>query len=313
MVVRAFESLPAGPPALRPVGFHPTYGGRKPHSPEMFALLALVGQLQHQVQDLQQQRTRLAREYARLDEQVRQAAEVQRNMMAAKVECPGVDVHTLYRPLDGVSGDIYDVARLDDNHLAISLADASGHGMPAALLSVMLKRSFRGQVILGDTRHILDAADVLQNVNRELLEAQFQQCQFVTGLHAVFHEPTRTLTLARGGQCYPLLLRPGCAPRQLVSHGPILGALEDATFETLQVQLSPGDRVVFYTDGVEALLLEHAGRPRPGEITASSWFAGLSAQSAESILADMAARLEAATPGAWPADDLTMITLTVRD
>jgi len=232
-----------GIPDAETVGL-PAIGGR---SADVATLQALVGRLQRQVNDLQRQRHELSTGFNHLDEQIRLASQVQQDLLPQSVAIDGLEVHTLYRPVDRVSGDIYDITRLDETHLGISMADASGHGMPAALLTCMLKRSFRGKDIFRDSYEILDPSEVLRRVNQDLLDTNFRQCQFVTGMYAVYYHPARTLTFARGGQPYPLLVRQGCPPRQLVTEGPLIGAFEAADFQSMTVYLEPGDTLIVGT------------------------------------------------------------------
>jgi serine phosphatase RsbU (regulator of sigma subunit) len=296
----------------------PVYGapgnpqGPNGRAADMLALLALVGKLKHQVNDLEQERGRLSADLQQLDEQIRLASQVQHDLLPDQVEFDGIDTHTLYRPLDRVGGDIYDINRLDEKHLGISMADATGHGMSAALLTVMLKRAFRGKEIFDDSYRLLDPREVLDRVNNELLEMNFKQCQFVTGLYGVYYQPARTLTFARGGHPYPILIRKGAAPKQLISDGPLLGALDLAAFETMTVDLEHGDTVLFYTDGLEALLVE-GSHQRFDSIAQTPWFAGLADRPIAHSIADVAHRLEAAKTSDWPSDDVSVIAMTVRE
>ena len=285
-------------------------GGR---TTKVLALQALVGRLQHQVHDLERQRRQLSENFNQLDEQIRLASQVQRDLLPESVDFSGLDVHTLYKPLDRVSGDVYDITRLDETHLGISMADVSGHGMPAALLTCLLKRSFRGKEIADHSYEILDPAEVLRRVNQDLLDTDLRQCQFVTGLHAVYYQPARTLTFARGGQPYPLLIRKGGLPKQLVTEGPLIGAFEDARFESMTVYLEPGDAMLLYTDGLEALLLERTGPARFDSIVQTPWFASLPGRSISDALGEIADRLGSIEPQEWPADDVSMIALCVNE
>jgi hypothetical protein len=89
-------------------------------------------------------------------DQLRLASQVQRGFLpGALPELPGLRFDVLFRPVDYVSGDIYDVHRLDEEHVAIAVADASGHGIPAALLTVYIKRALRGKEITGGRYRLL--------------------------------------------------------------------------------------------------------------------------------------------------------------
>ncbi len=286
---------------------------RTSHAADVLTLLSLVSKLQGRVLELEEQRSQLSEDYQYLDEQIRLASQVQRDLLPDAIDFPGIDIRTLYRPIDCVSGDIYDVRRLDETHVGISLADASGHGMPAALLTVLLKRSFAAKEIIADGYRILDPAEVLHRVNRELLETNLKQCQYVTGLQAVYYQPARTLTFARGGLCYPILIRKNGIPQQLLSEGTIIGALDEARFETMTVYMEPGDSLLFYTDGLEALLLERFGRPQIDCIAQTEWFTQLTSEGLNQSFDIVAGELDGICRQDWPADDLTMVALTINE
>lgn len=276
------------------------------------SLTGLVRRMQQQLMELHGERRMLRAQCAHMQLQLQQASRLQRDLLPGPIAFDGLDIHTLYQPADQLSGDIYDVAALDENQVGISLADAAGHGAPAALLSVMLKRPFRGRESTPAGYRILPPQEVLRRVNREMLEANLHDGLFVTGLHAVFNRPTGDLTFARGGLPFPILLKRGEQPRQLTSCGPILGALDDAIFEQVSVTLEPGDSVIFYTDGVEALLLDRTSDDPKDSIVQTGWYQSLSQRPVAAALADIAERLRNADPESWPVDDVSMIALVVR-
>ncbi|MCH7870885.1 MAG: serine/threonine-protein phosphatase [Planctomycetes bacterium] len=213
---------------------------------------------------LQQQRI------GRLDDELRSASMLQRSLRPMPTTVRGASVRTIYEPADTLSGDICDVTRVDESQVCITLADVTGHGLTSAILSAHVRRSLRGDRDVTDSNGRLCPSQVLRRANRELLESPPQDCQFVTTIVAVFDEDTRMLRWARGGAPYPILLRPGLASEEparraarptwraelLESVGPLLGVVPEAQFETAEVQLEPGDIVVFHTDGLDACLRE---------------------------------------------------------
>lgn len=233
----------------------------------------------------------------RLQGQLRSAAELQRDLLPSRLPTiEGLKVHTLYRPAEMVSGDLYNVVRLDDRHVAFTLADATGHGLPAGMLSALTRRS-----LFAENRSLLPDR-VLAAANGDVLKLGLSECQFLGALYAVFDERTRTLSWARGGLPYPILARTGQAPRQIPSNGPALGTIENASFEVVTMALQPGDCVVFHTDGVDALLAE-----RPGDdVRNTEWFSGLGRNALECQLEALNARFGSGTPDI---DDVTVIAL----
>jgi hypothetical protein len=173
----------------------------------------------------------------------------------------------------------------------------------------LLRRFLKGKEITNGSYRVLPPAHVLHRVNCSVVAADLAECLFITGLHAVYYEPARTLTFARGGLPYPILLRAGCAPQQLVSQGPLMGAFDDAVFETMRVYLEPGDAMIFYTDGLEALLLKRTGPEPIDSINETPWYGALEASRVFAAHDAIERQLDLAGSGDWPVDDLTLITL----
>jgi phosphoserine phosphatase RsbU/P len=246
------------------------------------------------------------------DEQLRLAGQIQLDLLPEPIiEADPLSVSTLFLPADYVSGDIYDVSRLDEDHFSFSIADATGHGVPAALLTFLIKNSLRGKEIAADSYRILEPDEVLRRLNQELVSSDLSQCHFVTGLHAVFERPARRLRWARGGAPYPVLLRPGELPRQLRSAGGLVGAFENQKFEIATHTFEQGDTLLLYTDGLEALLLGRERSCGDGAILEVEWLKTLSIDGPDAALARLG-ELAADANSDWPKDDITAIALKLN-
>ncbi|MCA9300531.1 MAG: SpoIIE family protein phosphatase, partial [Phycisphaerales bacterium] len=104
----------------------------------------------------------------RMNEEMHLAATVQQEFLPRTLpEIDGVNMGVLFRPADYVSGDIYDVQRLDDAHLAFLIADAVGHGVPAALLTMVISKSLRKTESVGGVDRIVEPAVAMQRLNVE--------------------------------------------------------------------------------------------------------------------------------------------------
>jgi sigma-B regulation protein RsbU (phosphoserine phosphatase) len=273
------------------------------------ALLAQVEALQQQLIELSQERNRLAAEARGLRKQVRAAAAVQREMLPDEVRLAGAKVATLYRPVDRVSGDVLCVETDGADGVAIGLADVSGHGLPAGMLTPLLSRSLRG--VRADDGGPADPSAVLDQANRDLLALDLEQGQFATALSARYDSTTRELRYARAGHPPAILLREGMAPRRLAANGMVLGAMAAVSCPTESVALQPGDRVLVFSDGLEALLCFGDADASAGELEHTAWYRDLAEMSADAILADVSARLGRAAWCSHTADDVALIVLTV--
>lgn len=192
-----------------------------------------------------------------LQEQMRLAGLVQRDFLPKRLpDTDQIRWASGFQPAEWVSGDIYDVVSLDQDRFGFYIVDAVGHAMPAALLTIFVKHS----ITLRDKTspfQILEPAEVLQRLNNTICEERLSGYQFATCCYCLLDTQTMTLTFARAGHPYPILIRPGQEPVQLQARGSLLGVFQTAQYLQSSVQLRPGDKLLLYTDGAEPLI----GRP----------------------------------------------------
>lgn len=175
--------------------------------------------------------------------ELEQAAEVWRRLFPA---CPpaaaGVEIAARSEPSSEIGGDFYSYFQLPGGRTGILLADVAGHGLAAALLA----STFAADV------HCLSAdcaspGQLLERLNG-VLAVQAPNNRFVTCVLAAAG-PGR-LEWANAGHCRPLLLRADGEFEVLEGGGLVLGLFSGARFETMSRALEPGDRVVFFSDGI---------------------------------------------------------------
>lgn len=209
----------------------------------------MLRRVEEELHTMERLSTRLGHHFREVDEELRLAARLQRDFLP-KLDQPfgRLRFAAIYRPVSWVSGDIYDVFRIDDEHTAMYLVDAVGHGMAAGLLTMFIKRAI---VPTSDRGDVLAPSRVLAALNDALADQALPQCQFVTGCYAVFHHPSGELRYARGGHPYPFVFSPDGAMRELDAPGGLLGIMKGETFDDGRVALRAGDKVLFYSDGVE--------------------------------------------------------------
>ncbi len=206
------------------------------------------------------------------------ARSIQKSLMPSRVpEIPGAKLSMVYHPMEAVGGDYVDFFSLDGgNKLGIFICDVSGHGVPAALIAGMIKALNES---CEDTLH---PGKLLRYLNTKL--TRFLKNHFVTALYAVYDTETRTLSYARGGHMYPLLVRKGSVT-ELESRGICIGSYTNITFEEAVVTLEGGDTLLFYTDG----LVE--SRNREGIMYADTLFRDLLAETSGGITGNYARRI----------------------
>ncbi|WP_439621716.1 PP2C family protein-serine/threonine phosphatase [Gemmata sp.] len=149
-----------------------------------------------------------------------------------------------YAPLDHLGGDYYDIAHPDPDLLGFLIADASGHSIAAAMVAIMSRTAF------SDVAHkYASPGQVLTEMNARLQGLMDER--FVTAFYAVFDRRTRVLTYANAGHPYPLLWSAATGGvRPLGAQGFMLGIMPEEQYREKSVQLAPGDRLCFYTDGL---------------------------------------------------------------
>src|SRR5688572_16047776 len=107
----------------------------------------------------------------RLDEELRLAAKLQQDFLPKSLPQIGkVHFHTLFRPAGYVSGDLYDVMRIDEKHVGFYMADAVGHGMPAALLTMFIKNALVTKQITQDGYRLVPPSQSMARLNDALVD-----------------------------------------------------------------------------------------------------------------------------------------------
>lgn len=148
-------------------------------------------------------------------------------------------------PAKEVGGDFYDFFFVDDDHLALVIADVSGKGAPAALFMMASKIMIKNRAQLGGT-----PAEVLVDVNQQLSEGNYSN-MFVTAWIGILELSTGVLTTSNAGHEYPAIRR---ADGQFEffkdKHGFVLGGISGCKYKEETLTLQPGDTLFVYTDGV---------------------------------------------------------------
>lgn len=191
-------------------------------------------------------------EIAKMHEELQLAAIVQREFLPRETPAlHGVDFAALWRPTNYVSGDIYDLIRLDEDHVGVFIADAVGHGVPAALMTMVICRSLATKEITGNSYIIVPPSEVLARLNTEMIRRQGRTTRFATAAYAVIDCRRRMMTLAGAGHPPPVLIAADGTSRVLDTPGGLLGVFGEERYDQIDVELKVDDRVLFYTDGFE--------------------------------------------------------------
>ena len=154
-------------------------------------------------------------------------------------------VYASMTPAKEVGGDFYDFFMMDEDHLGLVIADASGKGVPAALFMMVSSALIRNAAV-GE----YSPAKVLTTVNHQLCTRNPEE-MFVTVWMGVLEVSTGRLTAANAGHEYPILKRPGMSFELFKDrHGLVLGAMDGVRYREYEIQMEPGTKLFVYTDGL---------------------------------------------------------------
>ena len=155
------------------------------------------------------------------------------------------DLFATMDPAKEVGGDFYDFFLVDDDHIALVMADVSGKGVPAALFMAIARTLIKNRAQMGDT-----PAQILKNVNEQLCEGNEAEL-LVTVWLAVIDLKTGKGMAANAGHEHPALRRAGGEYELVVyRHSLAVAAMEGVRFREHDFELHPGDSLFVYTDGV---------------------------------------------------------------
>lgn len=166
----------------------------------------------------------------------------------------GLEIAVTWQPMREVSGDYFDVINLseglDAGKTAICLADVEGKGLPAAMLMSNLQASVRSLASQG-----LTPGEMVERLNRTMLQNSTGH-KLITMFYAVIDAANgqggqcRKMSYVNAGHLPPMLVRQDGSHKRLFTGGAMLHVFADSSFDTAEIDLTPGDRLLIFTDGV---------------------------------------------------------------
>ena len=186
------------------------------------------------------------------EREISEAKAIQEKLLPREIpQMPGYEIASAWQSARLVGGDYFDIIPLDEKTRGICIADVAGKGMPAALLMSNLQAAVRGLSSLSVAPNLLCSrlnSIVYRNTDSD---------RFITFFYAQLEGPTRRLVYVNAGHNAPFVVRADGSHERLRDGGPVLGVFASRNYEMGSAQLSPGDRVILFTDGVtEACNLE---------------------------------------------------------
>ena len=243
-----------------------------------------------------------AQERERIEQELHVARQIQQALLPeATPQLDGWELSTYYEPAREVGGDFYDFLELEDGRLGLVVGDATGKGMPAALVMATTRGMLRAVV-----QSVESPGEVLARVN-EALVAEIPQNMFVTCLYAILDPKSGSLRYANAGHDPPYLRHHGGGDaEELRARGLPLGLMPNMPYEEKEAVLGVGDNALFYSDG----LVEAHNPPR--EMFGFARLRALVAEHAEegSLVDFLMEELYSFVGEGWEQeDDITLLTV----
>jgi sigma-B regulation protein RsbU (phosphoserine phosphatase) len=210
---------------------------------ELTARLRVVARIRETEQKLRQEKERTVEAYRQLDEDLQIAVRVHRELFPSPIHLPQLEVAWRLHPATMLGGDFLTYHICEDRYLHIVSADVCGHGLAAALHAVALKEALNPIKLLGFT----DPALVVAELNRQFLTFKNFYC---TLFYLVLDLCNGKARFCQAGHPSPLLLRVGKPAVELGESGFPVGLLEQAVYESEEIELGTDFRLLCYSDGV---------------------------------------------------------------
>ena len=218
---------------------------------------------------------------------------------------PNLSLRASMNPAKEVGGDFYDYFAIDDHRLCFLIADVSGKGMPAALFMMTAKTMIHDFALICD-----NTSEIFNRVNSRLCENN-ETGMFVTSLIAILDMQTMKLQYTNAGHNYPLIQHEdGSCDYIKEVHGLFLAGMDFTRYRQRELQMCPGDRLLFFTDGVTEAHDKNGmlyGEDRLAEVVKNT-----REESGEGVIAYILDDINSFARNEAQFDDITMLVLTIK-
>ena len=220
---------------------------------ELAARIKTQLRLKHLQDEIEHKSLLLSQRNAELETSLDIAKRFQFNLLPLDTtEINGLNVSSFYQPIDKVGGDLFDIIPLGNGIAGIFISDVSGHGVPAAFLNITLKMTLRAilEEEIKKTTSDIYTFKVLEKINKQIMQ-YVNDGDFITALYSIIDVNNKMLYISSAGHPKAIIMRKeGNRVSYIESRGLCLGFSSDASYTTNAVKLYPGDRIIYYTDGL---------------------------------------------------------------
>ncbi len=262
----------------------------------------LAGQIAIALENIELYKEKIAKQ--RIEEEISLAREIQQMLLPNHVpQGKNFEISAMNIPSKEVGGDYYDFIELDDQHIGIAIGDIAGKGIPGALLMSNLQAALRASAWQYRKPEL-----VMNKINNQLAHTTSAE-KYATFFYGIFDTKKLTFTFSNAGHNYPIIKMRDGAHCFLSEGGLVIGVQPDFPYKSSQVKLSPGDTIVFYTDGITEAMnvnVEEFGEKKLIDIILHNPFH--TAEELRNLIYEEMIRFTRGTP---QYDDLTLIVLRI--
>jgi FixJ family two-component response regulator len=182
------------------------------------------------------------------EREFKEAREIQQGLLPKDIpQMAGFEISGAWQPARAVGGDYFDVFKLSDTQIALCIADVVGKGMPAALLMSNVQAAVKAFA-----SELVSPRELCAKVNR-VISGNIAPERFITSFYCVLYARSKKLVYTNAGHNAPMLLRRDGSLLRLTKGGAVLGVFRDGHYQEAEVDLTSGDRLFLFTDGVTEL------------------------------------------------------------
>jgi len=174
------------------------------------------------------------------------AKKIQEKILPNKGSIDNISIDYIYRPSEMLSGDIFDFFKLDDDNIGIYIADVSGHGVAAAIMTMFIRQTMRS---IKDYK--LTPAEALTELHQRFKSLGLEVDKYITIFCGVFNKSTYEFKYANAGHhCVPIKYNDDGIEMLEATGYPIFSLFNNIEYKENVIQLKKGDKVLLYTDGI---------------------------------------------------------------
>lgn len=209
----------------------------------------LEDMVEKRTEELNETNKALFKRNEQMRKELEMAERVQKNIIPTEMDFPKREELTFgsnYSSMESIGGDLYDVIRVGSNAYGFLIVDVSGHGVPAALITTMAKVSFNTH-----TGWDIPTANTCKRVNEEIFRFIGDLEYYLTAYYCVLNLENGKLMFTNAGHHPAIVYRKETGKLEyLDTMGYFIGAFEEGTYETGEIEIHNGDRILLFTDGI---------------------------------------------------------------